>query len=132
MADDFDQVNFFRNRKLTVDPYPYFDQLRDRCPVVHEPHQGVYMVTGYDEAVSVYRDHATFSSCNTVSGPFAKFSVPVDGDDISDVIDAHRDELPFSDQLPTFDPPKHNAHRGLTMRMLTPNRLKENEAAIWE
>lgn len=47
MTDERDQVNFFRNRKLTVDPYPYFEQLRDTCPVVHEPHQGVFMVTGY-------------------------------------------------------------------------------------
>ena len=84
-------INFFRNRKLTVDPYPFFDELPGTCPVVREPHQGAYMVTGYDEAVSVYRDHATFSSCNTVSGPFVKFSVPVEGDDISDIIDAHRD-----------------------------------------
>ncbi|MGH8979220.1 MAG: cytochrome P450, partial [Acidimicrobiia bacterium] len=43
----------------------------------------------------------------------------------------HRDALPFSDQLPTFDPPKHTMHRGLTLRLLTPKRLKENEASIW-
>src|SRR3954454_24757290 len=136
MADDFtpgssDGINFFRNRKLTVDPYPFFDQLRSTCPVAREPHQGAYMVTGYDEAVSVYRDHATFSSCNTVSGPFVKFSVPVEGDDISDIIDAHRDELVFSDQLPTFDPPQHTAHRGLLMRLITPKRMKENEEFMW-
>lgn len=131
-ASDFDDVNFFRSRTLTVDPYPYFDHLREQCPVLHERHKGVYMVTGHDEAVAVYRDHATFSSCNTVSGPFVKFSVPVDGaDDIGDIIDAHRDELPFSDQLPSFDPPKHTAHRGLLMRLITPKRLKENEDFMW-
>jgi cytochrome P450 len=128
---DFDDVNFFRNRKLSVDPYPYFDHLREQCPVLREEHQGVFMVTGYDEAISVYRDHATFSSCNTVSGPFVKFSVPVVGDDISEIIDAHREELPFSDQLPSFDPPKHTAHRGLLMRLITPKRLKENEDFMW-
>jgi cytochrome P450 len=126
-----DEVNFFRNRKLTVDPYPYFEELRVGCPVHREPHQGVYMVSGYDEALSVYHDHATFSSCNTVSGPFVQFSVPVEGDDISAIIDMHRDELPFSDQLPSFDPPKHTAHRGLLMRLITPKRLKENEDFMW-
>jgi len=131
MPDDLDDVNFFRNRELTVDPYPYFDELRAACPVHREPHQGVFMVTGYDEAIDVYRNHAEFSSCNTVSGPFVKFSVPVEGDDISDVIDAHREELPFSDQLPSFDPPKHTAHRGLLMRLITPKRLKENEDFMW-
>ena len=128
---DFDDINFFRSRKLTVDPYPFFDHLREQCPVLREPNKGVYMVTGYDEAVGVYRDHATFSSCNAVSGPFVKFSVPLEGDDISAIIDTHRDELPFSDQLPSFDPPKHTAHRGLLMRLITPKRLKENEDFMW-
>ena len=43
----------------------------------------------------------------------------------------HRDELPMSDQLPTLDPPVHTAHRGLLMRLITPKRLKENEAFMW-
>jgi cytochrome P450 len=38
----------------------------------------------------------------------------------------------MSDQLPTMDPPEHKAHRGLLMRLLTPKRLHENEAAMWE
>src|SRR5262249_18678732 len=37
----------------------------------------------------------------------------------------------FSDQLPTFDPPKHTAHRALLMRLITPKRLKENEEFMW-
>jgi cytochrome P450 len=36
--------------------------------------------------------------------------------------------LPFSDQLPSFDPPRHTDHRALMMRLLTPRRLRENEA----
>ena len=128
---DFDDVNFFRSRALTIDPYPFFDHLREQCPVLREPHKGVFMVTGYGEAVGVYSDHTTFSSCNAVSGPFVKFSVPVEGGDISAVIEAHRDELPFSDQLPSFDQPKHTAHRGLLMRLITPKRLKENEDFMW-
>jgi len=66
-----------------------------------------------------------------VSGPFKKFPVPFEGDDVSDVIEAHRDELPFSDQLPAFDPPRHTAHRSLLMRLLTPGRLRENEEFMW-
>jgi cytochrome P450 len=89
------------------------------------------MITGYEEAMAVYRDSATFSSCNTVSGPFPGFPVPLVGDDVSALIEQHRDELPFSDQLPTFDPPKHTDHRGLLMRLITPKRLKENEEFMW-
>jgi cytochrome P450 len=39
--------------------------------------------------------------------------------------------LPQSDQIVTFDPPKHTAHRALLMGLITPKRLKENEDFIW-
>jgi cytochrome P450 family 150 subfamily A5 len=128
---DFDATNFFRTRSLYQDPYPYYEYLRAQGPVWREPHQGVVMVTGYEEAMAVYRDPEAFSSCNAVSGPFPGFPVPLVGDDVSALIEQHRDELPFSDQLPTFDPPKHTDHRGLLMRLITPKRLKENEDFMW-
>ena len=126
-----DSIDFFRDRSVVADPYPYFDELRQRCPVQREPHHGVVMITGYDEACAVYQDVATFSSCNSVTGPFPGFPVPLEGDDVSRLIEQHRDELPMSDQLPTFDPPKHRDHRALLMRLLTPKRLRENEAFMW-
>jgi cytochrome P450 family 150 subfamily A5 len=129
---DFDAVDFFRGKELIEDPYPYYEHLRSKCPVHREPHHGVVMITGYEEALSVFRDPERFSSCTSVTGPFPGFPVPLEGDDISDLIEQHRDELPFSDQLPTFDPPKHTMHRGLLMRLLTPRRLKENEDAMWQ
>jgi cytochrome P450 len=90
------------------------------------------MVTGYDEACLVYADADTFSSCNSVTGPFPGFPVSLEGrDDVSDLIDQHRNELPFSDQLTTMDPPEHRDHRHLLMRQLTPKRLKENEEFVW-
>ena len=126
-----DSVDFFRDGALVSDPYPYFDELRGRCPVLREPNHGVVMVTGYDEAIAVYHDVERFSSCNSVTGPFPGFSEPLEGNDVSAFIEAHRDELPFSDQLPTLDPPVHTAHRALLMRLITPKRLKENEAFMW-
>ena len=129
---DFDTVDFFRGQELIEDPYPYYEHLRSKCPVQREPHHGVVMITGYDEVLSVFRDPERFSSCTSVTGPFPGFPVPLEGDDVSDLIEQHRDELPFSDQLPTFDPPKHTLHRGLLMRLLTPRRLKENEDAMWQ
>lgn len=129
--DDLDAVDFFTSRDLVVDPYPYYDAMRQRCPVAREPHHDVVMVTGYEEALAVYRDSERFSSCTAVTGPFPGFPVPLEGNDISELIERHRDELPYSDQLPTFDPPKHTQHRGLLMRLLTPRRLKENEDAMW-
>jgi len=126
------ELDFFRDKSLVDDPYPFFDSLREECPVRREPHQGVFMVTGYEEALQVYHDTATFSSANSVTGPFPGFATPLEGDDVTDQIEAQRDALPFSDQLPTFDPPKHTTHRGLLMRLITPKRLKENEDFIWK
>ena len=128
---DVESIDFFRDDTLLGDPYPYFDELRRAARSSREPHHGVVMVTGYDEAVAVYHDVERFSSCNSVTGPFPGFSVRLEGDDVSAIIEAHRDELPFSDQLPTLDPPVHTAHRALLMRLITPKRLKENEAFMW-
>jgi cytochrome P450 family 150 subfamily A5 len=140
-VSDFSQTNFFTDRAIQDDPYPYFDWVREQSPVWQEPRFGVFMVTGHPEAMAVYGDPATFpphgessgtfSSCNAVSGPFVKFSAPVEGDDITDIIVKCRHELPFSDQLPSFDPPKHTDHRHLLMRLITPKRLGENEEFMW-
>ena len=85
-------------------------------------------VTGYEEAGEVYRDTATFSSCNSVIGPFATFPVPLEGDDVSDIIDHHRDQLPMNEHMVTMDPPDHTRERALVMRLITSKRLQENEA----
>jgi cytochrome P450 len=128
---EYDAIDFFRGSELIADPYPYFADLRGRCPVQREPHHDVVMVTGYEEAVSVYANTKTFSSCNAVTGPFPGFPVPLEGDDVSDLIEQHRDELPFSDQITVMDDPKHKATRGLLMRLITPKRLRENEDFMW-
>jgi len=120
-------TNFFRDRSVQDDPYAFFDAVRAQSPVWQEPHYGVFMVTGHEEALAVYNDSAAFSSCNAVSGPFKRFPEPFEGDDVRDLIERYRDELPFSDQLPAFDPPRHTAHRALMMRLLTPGRLRANE-----
>ena len=62
----------------------------------------------------------------------SRFRSKVGRRDVTDLIVKHRDEIPFSDQLPTLDPPTHTNHRALLMRLITPKRLKENEDAMWQ
>jgi cytochrome P450 len=128
---DYDSVDFFMDESLLEDPYPYFDHLRSKCPVLHTASHGVVAITGYEEASAVYLDNRTFSSCNSVVGPFATFPVPLEGDDVGEIIDRHRDELPMNEHMVTMDPPAHTRERALVMRLLTPKRLKENEAFMW-
>ncbi len=127
----YDSVDFFTDQSLVEDPYPYFDHLRSRCPVLPTTQHGVVAVSGYEEASEIYRDIETFSSCNSVIGPFASFPVPLEGDDVSGIIERHRDQLPMNEHMVTMDPPAHSRERALIMRLLTPKRLKENEAFMW-
>ena len=134
MVNDFTELDFFRDKRLVEDPYPYYEAMRQQCPVTREDHHGVTMITGWDEACAVLNDAETWSSCISVTGPFPGFPVPFEGlgdADITELIEQHRDKLPFSDQLPTLDPPTHTNHRSLLMRLITPKRLKENEDAMW-
>ena len=128
---DWKTIDFFTDQSLVEDPYPYFDELRSAGPVLPLPHLGVVAVTGYDEACAVYRDTDSFSSCNSVVGPFATFPVPLEGDDVSDIVARYRDQLPMHEHMVTMDPPGHTRERALLMRLLTPKRLKDNEAFMW-
>jgi cytochrome P450 len=130
---DLSTANFFRDQDIAVDPWAYFNFLLADRPIWIEPKYGVAMVSGWEEALAVFRDPDTFSSCNLIAGPRPAFPVEIkgQGDDISELIEAHRDVLPQSDQLVTFDPPKHTAHRSILMGLITPKRLKENEEFMW-
>jgi len=128
---EYETVDFFMDESLIEDPYPYFEYLRSQCPVTATPHYGVVAVSGYDEATEIYRNIDTFSSCISVIGPFATFPEPLVGDDVSDIIERHRDQLPMNEHMVTMDPPMHTRERALLMRLLTPKRLKENEAFMW-
>ena len=128
---DWETIDFFSDESLVEDPYPYFDHLRSQCPVLPTDNLGVVAVSGYEEAMEIYLDTDTFSSCNSVIGPFAAFPVPLEGDDVGAIIDSHRDQLPMNEHMVTMDPPMHTQERALVMRLLTPKRLKENEEFMW-
>src|ERR1700750_449482 len=134
MADgvvtEFRDVNFFSDPGVVADPYPYYEYLRDQCPVAHAPESGVVAVTGYDEVLAVYRDTEHFSSVNSSLGPFP-LPFDVTDDDISDRVEEHRDKFPMSEHLVSFDPPRHTAHRALLNGLFTPKRLRENEEFMW-
>jgi cytochrome P450 family 150 subfamily A5 len=130
---DLNTVDYFRDPLLALDPYGLLDYLAEHRPVWREPRHGVVMVTGYEEALAVLRDPATFSSATIVAGPdpLSLFPVRPAGDDITDFVNEHREYLPQNDQIVSSDPPGHTAQRALLMGLITPKRLKENEEFIW-
>ncbi|KUI19573.1 cytochrome [Mycobacterium sp. GA-1285] len=128
---DFETVDFFTDATLVPDPYPYFDFLRSKCPVVQATPFNVLAVTGYDEALAVYRDPA-FSSCVSVAGPFSGMPFgPGESDDVSELIEQHRAAVPMAEHITSQDPPLHTRTRGLLNKLITPKRLKENEDFMW-
>jgi cytochrome P450 family 150 subfamily A5 len=128
---DFSAIDYFSDESVAADTYPYFDFLLDGRPVWREPHHGVVLVAGHAEVLTVLRDPATFSNVNIVAGPNFRFPVELSGGDVADIVEQHRDAAPMSDQIITFDPPRHTAHRALLMGLITPKRLKENEEFMW-
>jgi cytochrome P450 len=128
---DFETVDFFTDESLVPNPYPYFDHLRSKCPVAQATPFNVLAVTGYDEALTVYKDPA-FSSCVSVAGPFSGMPFGPDGhDDVSELIKQHRAAVPMAEHITSQDPPLHTRTRGLMNKLITPKRLKENEEFMW-
>jgi cytochrome P450 family 150 subfamily A5 len=129
---DTDSIDY-TDPSRAADPYAMLDYLAASKPVYFEPHHGVVMVTGHEEAITVLRSPDTFSSATLIVGPdpWALLPSRPDGDDITDFINAHREYLPQNDQIVTADPPSHTAQRALLMGLITPKRLKENEEFIW-
>src|SRR6185436_2279902 len=112
-VSDFETVDYFVDPSLVPDPYEYFEYLRSVGPVVALPSRGVVAVTGLDEALAVYRDPDTFSSCNAVAGPFPRRAFESNGDDVSELIEQFRPSMPMGEYLIAQDPPVHAAQRGL-------------------
>ncbi|WP_137148065.1 cytochrome P450 [Mycolicibacterium sp. CR10] len=128
---DFETVDYFSDESLVPDPYPYFDHLRSKCPVAQATPFGVLAVTGYAEALSVYKNPA-LSSCNSVAGPFSGMPFgPGESDDVTELIEQHRAAVPMAEHITSQDPPLHTRTRGLLSRLITPKRLKENEDFMW-
>ncbi|HLS79757.1 MAG TPA: cytochrome P450 [Nocardia sp.] len=124
-------VDYFSDPGIAQQPYDYFDALRSRHPVFREPYHGVVAVTGYEEAVEVFRDSEHFSACISIGGPFPPLPFQPEGDDIGDQIQAYRHRFPIHEHMVTMDPPEHTRARALLARLLTPKRLKDNEEYIW-
>lgn len=129
MTEILDHDYFGNDPDLIRDPAPWFEAARAHGPVWQEPHKGVFIVTGHEEYIQVATDTDNFSNLVVSFGPFTGVSFDAEGqDDITELLDEKRADIPLNNMLITFDPPKHTDHRGLLRRLLTPRRVAENEA----
>lgn len=127
---NFETIDFFTDPSLVVDPMPYFEYLRSQGPITALPMRNTMGVTGYEEAVAIINDPKTFSSANAATGPIPDYPFTPEGDDISEMLDAHRHEMLATGMVVAKDGLEHANHRALLMRLFTPTRLKESQAFL--
>ena len=97
-------------------PYPYYAYLRQHAPVYEVPGVGFWVVSRYDDVLSLLKTPQVFSS--TVLAPFLL-----------------GDLTPFSLEVPPFiaiDPPDHTRLRKLANRAFTPRRIASLESHLRE
>lgn len=126
------EPDFFSDPGVIDDPRPYFDMMRSKSSIVEEPYHGSLMVTGYDAVIEVlWRADDTFSSAVSVVGPIPSLPFTPRGEDISEQIEKHREELPWGKHLVCFDGEKHTRFRAILAGILNPKRVKQNEEYLY-
>ena len=127
-----DQKDYFSDMSISLQPYEYFREILEIGPVVQLKSDDILMVTGYEECNEVLRNDQDFSSYNSSVG--AGFPLPFvpQGDDISEQMEEHKDEMPHGDLLVNLDGQKHARLRSIMNPLFAPARLRANEEFITE
>jgi cytochrome P450 len=104
------------------DPYPIYAEARNRAPVFFAEQFGFWVVTRYDDVLTVLRDPETFSSVgaltsSTVDSPAEVRAVLAEG-------------WPAMPIITDTDRPLHDRIRGLVTKAFTPRRVAELEPGI--
>jgi len=127
MSEALLEKDYFTDHSLLLDPYAYFEGMRDLNPVQLMPPTGAYLVTGFNEAVEVLRNNKDFSSLVSTMGAGIPLPFEPKGSDISEELESHRDFYVGGDLVVTMDDARHRSLRSLVNRLFTPTRLASNQ-----
>ncbi len=100
---------------IVEEPYELYAMLLEESPVHWDAHLEAYLVTRYDDLLTVLRDPQTFSSAigaMTRPPPEAAIAILATG-------------LPPANTLITADPPMHGRYRSLVAKAFTPRRVEK-------
>ena len=122
--------DYFTDYEILKDPYAFFNALREFGPVYQPPGKDYYIVTGFEEALEVLRNHDTFSAIISLQGAGAPLPFTPEGSDINGQIDIHRQQFIGWDQVVNMDDDRHTKLRALINTLFVPSRLKASEEFI--
>jgi cytochrome P450 len=98
------------------DPAAFYQRVRDVDPVYWNSRWNGWVLTGYDQVISAYRDHARLSS-DRFAGPF--------GEDLSAATSKYQTLFAFLSKFFVWkDQPYHTRVRGLVNKAFTPRSVE--------
>ncbi len=119
--------DYFTDPEILVDPYQYFEAMRPQGPICRLEQHDCLLITGFEEALEVWRNPKDFSAVNSLAG--AAFPLPfvAQGSDISEQLEENRSKFVGHDLVVCYDGEHHTKVRSLISRVFTPTRLKANK-----
>ena len=104
-------------------PFPFYRALREQKPVYYDPGLDVYLVTRYDDLMTVLRDDDTFSVEQGYQDRWG-------GDHLAELTEILERDGGGLIRDPMYDPPLHTRYRKLIEKAFTAHRVKTLEPRI--
>lgn len=130
MTTQLIERDYFSDHDVLKEPYAFFNAIREQGPIYRPPGKDYYIVTGFDEALQVLRDHDAFSAIIGLQGASAPLPFTPHGSDITTQIEEHRKEFAGGDQVVNLDDEPHTKLRAFINTLFVPSRLKASEHFI--
>jgi cytochrome P450 len=109
---------------IRSNPFPFYRALRKADPVYYDPKLDCYLVTRYDDAMTVLRDPVTFSLEHGYQDRWANGFA----DELAEIM--NRDGGGFIRDIIACDPPAHTRLRRLLDKAFTAHRVKTLEPRV--
>jgi len=122
--------DYYTDYEVLKNPYGYFDAVREKGPIYKPEGQDYYIVTGFEEALTIMRNHDAFSAIINLQGAGSPLPFTPDGSDINDQIDMHRQHFVGWDLVSNMDDDRHTKLRALINTLFVPSRLKASQEFI--
>jgi cytochrome P450 len=127
---DLAERDYYTDYEVLKDPYGFFDAVRAKGRIYKPEGRDYLIVTGFEEAVEVMRNHEAFSAIINLQGAGMPLPFTPVGSDINDQIVANREKFVGWDLVSNMDDDRHTKLRALINSLFVPSRLKASEEFI--